>query len=80
MRYFYLFALLCILSGCNQKYSSQKLGAHDPFKSTMVPSEFFSVNADIDNVVEGANGTTIVLPKGCFKDKDGTVSITSDCP
>jgi hypothetical protein len=77
MKYIFLFALLCILSSCDQKYSTQKLGANDPFKSTMVPSEFFSVNADIDNVIEGANGTTIALPKGCFKDKDGNV-VTGD--
>lgn len=77
MKYIFLFALLCILSGCDQKYSTQKLGANDPFKSTMVPSEFFSINADIDNVIEGANGTTIALPKGCFIDKDGNI-VTGD--
>lgn len=73
MRYLYLLALLCLLAGCNQKENSQKLGANDPFKSTMVPSEFFTVNADRGTVIEGANGTTIALPKGCFKDKNGNV-------
>ena len=77
MKYIFMFVLLCILTGCEQKYSTQKLGANDPFKSTMVPSEFFSINADIDNVIEGANGTTIALPKGCFKDKDGNI-VTGD--
>jgi|GEM_PF-941871 len=74
MRYILGLALLCLLAGCEKKYSTQKTGAHDLFTKTMVPSQFFSINADQDNVVEGADGTTIALPKGCFKNKNGDIA------
>ena len=57
-----------------------KLLPNDPFKNTIVPSQFFSVDSEQDNVIAGEYGTVIVLPQGCFKDAagnivDGTVKI-----
>ncbi|MBS1593945.1 MAG: cytochrome c [Bacteroidetes bacterium] len=72
MRYFLLLLLpLLILSSCSSKYPSAKLGVNDPFDRTMVPSEFFTVDPDKDNVVEGASGTTVAMQKGCFVDRMG---------
>jgi hypothetical protein len=45
--------------------------AGDPFISSMVESQFFEINADSGQVVEGQLGTRIVCPVGCFLDKNG---------
>jgi hypothetical protein len=67
--------LLLLLASCNlgnkKTYNTQKLGANDPFAKTMVASEFFDLNADIGNVIEGGKGSIISFPKGCFLDKNG---------
>ncbi len=54
-----------------QNYNPQKVGANDPFKTTMVASEFFEFDAKTDKVVEGEKGTVISFPKGCFLDDKG---------
>lgn len=71
------------LSGCNSGKTetpssrSAKPGVSpvsmkdDPFKNSMVPGEFFDIDAKTDNTVEGKNGTVLFLPKGCFKNKNG---------
>lgn len=72
MRYLFLLLIpILLLSGCGQKYASNKLGANDPFASTMVPSQFFSVDPDKDNIVEGSSGTTVAMQKDCFVDRWG---------
>jgi hypothetical protein len=43
----------------------------DPFKNSMVESEFFDLDTKADNTVEGKNGTILFFPKGCFKNKKG---------
>jgi hypothetical protein len=48
-----------------------KFHAGDPFISSMVESQFFEINADSGQVIEGALGTRIVCPIGCFLDKNG---------
>jgi hypothetical protein len=48
-----------------------KLLPNDPFKNTIVSSQFFSINSEQDNVIAGEHGTVIVCPKGCFKDATG---------
>lgn len=50
-----------------------KLLQNDPFKNTIAASQFFSINSAQDNVVAGEQGTVIVFPKGCFKDRAGTI-------
>ena len=42
----------------------------DPFKSTMVESQYFDIKANQDNVIEGLKGSIIIMPKGCFKDEN----------
>jgi hypothetical protein len=71
-------SLLLILS-CNSGKQNQKLtetikmSPNDPFKSTMVKSHFFDINANQDNVIEGQKGTIIIMPKGCFQDESGEI-------
>ncbi len=43
----------------------------DPFAKSMVKSQYFAINSNIDQVIEGANGTVIVCPKGCFLNAEG---------
>lgn len=45
----------------------------DPFRSGMPSSQFFNINAQQDNVVEGNQGTIIVCPKGCFMNAQGQI-------
>ncbi len=72
MRYLLLLLIpALLLSGCGQKYASNKLGANDPFASTMVPSQFFTIDPDRDNIVEGSSGTTVAMQKDCFVDRWG---------
>jgi hypothetical protein len=53
--------------------STVKFSANDPFQQTIVPSQNFKLNANIDNVVEGKNGTILIMPKGCFKNSKGEI-------
>lgn len=48
-----------------------KFHTNDPFQETMVPSQTFDIDGKEDNVVEGENGTILVMPKGCFKNSQG---------
>lgn len=58
----------------NDKISDTvKLLSNDPFKKTIVSSQFFSIDSEQDNVVAGEQGTVIVFPKGCFKDAAGKI-------
>ena len=78
--YFYLGLFLMLFSmSCKQNKAVEtiKMSANDPFKSTMVESQFFEIHGNEDNVIEGEKGTIVVMPKGCFKDNDGNV-VTSD--
>lgn len=43
----------------------------DPFKNSITASEFFEIDPNKDNVLEGSNGTVIAAPMGCFLDKNG---------
>ncbi|MFN8287289.1 MAG: hypothetical protein U0V74_11070 [Chitinophagales bacterium] len=69
--------VLLVISSCNpfgRNYNAQKLSNNDPFKTTMVPSEFFIVNADEETVIEGVNGTMVAIPKNAFIDKQGNAA------
>ena len=70
--------LFCpLLSQCGnknsyqQKYPSNKLAPNDPFEATMVASEFFDIKPDQDNIVEGAKGSIIFIPKNALLDENG---------
>ncbi len=69
--------LALLLMQCNsvteKMESTVKFSANDPFQKTIVPSQNFELNANIDNVVEGANGTILIMPKGCFKNSKGEI-------
>lgn len=49
-----------------------KMYDSDPFKNEMVESQLIEIDGSADNTVEGKNGTVVVLPKGCFRRKDGS--------
>jgi hypothetical protein len=69
-------AMLWLLPACNTSQpipASLKISENDPFRSTIVPSQEFSIDATKDNVVEGKNGTLLVCPTGCFVDGSGNV-------
>ncbi|WP_421752847.1 hypothetical protein [Croceimicrobium sp.] len=43
----------------------------DPYRINMVESQFFEVDTKLDQVIEGKEGTVIVMPKACFLYPDG---------
>jgi hypothetical protein len=74
---FYLSLLLMLIfsTHCTQNkvIETIKMSANDPFKSTMMASQFFDINGNQDNVIEGEHGTIIIMPKGSFKDENGEI-------
>lgn len=75
-----LIALAVItIAGCggntpaNPVAKIEKVSSKDPFKNNIVPSQNFTVNPKQDNVIQGAKGTVVVLPKGCFINVNGEV-------
>ncbi len=73
---FGLFYSLLFLFSCNNFKSlkeTSKVSEDDPFKSEIVESQFISVSAKEDNIVEGNNGTIITIPKGAFINASGEV-------
>ncbi len=48
-----------------------KIHANDPFKETIVSSQFFNINGNEDHVLKGKQGTVMVFSKGCFKNSAG---------
>ena len=48
-----------------------KMSKNDPFKNTIVKSQFFTINSEKDTVIEATHGTKIVLNKHCFVDVNG---------
>ncbi|UPT66837.1 MAG: hypothetical protein M0D57_20795 [Sphingobacteriales bacterium JAD_PAG50586_3] len=73
---YWVWALVAVaLLSCNTNTDTvapvAKISANDPFKNSIVPTQEFTVDAKTDNVVQGNNGTVLVLPQGCFVDADG---------
>lgn len=72
---------MLILLQCNIETNritvTQKFHPNDPFQETIVPSQTFDIDAKKDNVIEGENGTIIVIPKGCFKNSNGETVTTN---
>lgn len=48
-----------------------KFSENDPFKNSITESQYFEIDPNTDNVIEGEKGTLIATPKGCFLDKNG---------
>ncbi len=71
--------LMLIGTNCTQNkvIETIKMSLNDPFKSTMVESQFFDIKGNQDHVIEGEKGTIIIMPKGCFKNENGDV-VTTD--
>lgn len=73
-----IFLMMTILQCDNRKIrSNEKFHPNDPFKETMIPSQFFDVNSKKDSVLIGQNGTVLVIPKGCFKNQQGEIVTTN---
>jgi cytochrome c2 len=68
----FLTILACFTSCHRNDYAKkiEKCGASDPFKDKMVASSFFTIQPDIDTVIEGDKGTRIVIPRHCFLNAD----------
>ena len=67
--------LTTLFLNCKRTQISETVKMHptDPFKSTMVESQYFDIKANQDNVIEGLIGTIIIMPKGCFKDENDNI-------
>jgi cytochrome c2 len=76
VRFITVLILLCFYScqvNQNQKHFSEinKVSESDPFKNSVVESEYFEVDTKQNNVVEGKNGTVVFIPPGAFVDQSG---------
>ncbi len=70
----FLTLLLFQCNSVNEKNESTlKFSSNDPFQKTIVPSQFFEIDTKKDNVVEGRNGTILIMPKGCFTNQEGEI-------
>jgi hypothetical protein len=52
----------------------QKYFSRDPFKTTMVSSQYFEISGNNDTILEGKDGTILLIPKGAFQSDKGTTS------
>ncbi|MBL4657930.1 MAG: hypothetical protein JKX73_08020 [Flavobacteriales bacterium] len=71
-----MFCLVISQIGCDSSDTAKevvKLHPNDPFREEMVESQFFDLSTKEDTVIEGKNGTVIMIPKGAFKDENGKV-------
>ncbi|MEP4948541.1 MAG: hypothetical protein ABJU26_13460, partial [Flavobacteriaceae bacterium] len=61
-----------LLTGCFQTSHPpiKKYSQTDPFKGSIVESQFFNISGTRDNIIEAAEGTLVVFPKGCFVDSN----------
>lgn len=55
---------MLIGTNCNKNkfVETIKMSTNDPFKSTMVESQFFDIKGNQDNVIEGEKGTIVIMP------------------
>lgn len=68
-----LIFIIGILSGCTEPTNQfvLKVFENDPFKSTVVESQFYTVEVDDPAVVAGNEGTRIVILNGSLLDESG---------
>jgi len=79
MKYYSFITALLVLSlySCqvnqNKKHFTEvnKVSESDPFKNSMVESEYFEIDTKQNNVVESKNGTIVFVPQGAFVDQSG---------
>ncbi len=55
----------------DEETATVKFASEDPFQETITPSQTFNLVGKEDNVVEGKEGTLIVIPAGSFVDGNG---------
>lgn len=55
----------------NDLIESLKQHDLDPFKDNIVESQFFEITGLKDEVIEGKNGTVLIIPKGAFRNSKG---------
>jgi len=67
--------LIISLTECASPSTAEnaKMSRNDPFKKSMVSSQNFLIDSSQDQVIEGKDGTRIVLPKACFLNDKGEV-------
>lgn len=68
----YLLAF-CFLFSCQKTATNQKNSKTDFFKHSIVPSQYYNISAKKDTVIEGQDGTVLVLPKGSFINDKGDI-------
>lgn len=70
---FFLLLSIGFLSACAPESADPllKSSTSDPFRDALPESQFFALSSENDTVIEGIEGTTVVLPKGCFLDAKG---------
>jgi len=68
-----IFAFTFVACTRNAVEDTVMVSPKDPFIKTMSAVQTFTINSKEDNVVEGNDGTIIVCPKGCFKNRQGEV-------
>lgn len=69
--FLFIFGILTIGCAPNAQKDTIKFQPDDPFKNSMVQSQFLDIDTKEDNVVEGENGTIIICPQGCFLNNKG---------
>jgi hypothetical protein len=68
------FLVLLAFSNCSKtKDDGTIVPDSDPFAATLAATQRFTIDSKQDTVIEGENGTLLVLPAGCFKDGNGDV-------
>jgi hypothetical protein len=75
LHFLLIFSVILLFQCCKSPVSvpAVKFYPQDPFKSTIVASQFFEIDAAKDHVIEGKGGTVLVFPKGCFKTQNGDI-------
>jgi hypothetical protein len=73
-----LLILILFLNACNSKNNPGNITVikhfdSDPFKNTLIESQFFTINSSEDNVIESKTGNLIVIPKGAFINGKGEI-------
>ena len=51
--------------------ANSKTTESDPFKETIVESQYFDISTDKDTIIEGERGTILQIPKNSFIDENG---------
>lgn len=71
----YLLVFVLLLFNCGEKKEPLSLKTHpnDPFIETITESQYFEIDSKKSHVIEGINGTILILPNGCFLNTKGQI-------